>query len=318
MIIRKKMLGIVVLFTVLILFPFLIKKPFLLHIMIMIFLYTTMSGGWNIISGYCGQISLGHVVFFGIGAYTSSLLIKHFSLNPWLSMVGGIAICLILATLIGFPTFRLAGHYFVIATLAIVEIIRAIFVNWKWVGGATGIYVPILKQSLLNFEFHDSKIPYYFIGLIMVVLLILLNVFIEKTRFGYYFRAIKADLISARSIGIDTTKYKLIALYLSVIPAAIAGTFYAQYVLFIGPDTVFLFKNSVLMVLIVVLGGIGTVWGPLIGAALIVSLSEFTRNYLGGGAWDMLVYGLLIIIIAEFEPNGIVGIIKRYIRIRKG
>ncbi len=297
-------------------FPIIVRLPFLQHLLIVVFLYATISGGWNIISGYCGQISLGHVVFFGIGAYTSTLFLQKLGLSPWIGMWIGVAFAMVLAIVIGLPCFKLAGHYFVIATWAIGEILQTIVINWDWAGGASGIYIPILPQSFINFEFHSSKLPYYYISLAMVIGLIGLNYAIERSRLGYYFRAIKADPIAARSAGISPTKYKLIAFCLSALPTAVAGTFYAQYLLFIDPEMVLPLSLSVLMVVIVVLGGVGTAWGPLLGAAVLVPLSELTRVYIGGGgkALDMIIYGILIIVVAEYEPSGVIGLIRRFKR----
>ena len=297
-------------------YPLVFSNPFLQHLMIMVFLYATIAGGWNIISGYCGQISLGHVVFFGIGAYSSTLCLLHLGISPWLGMWVGVGFSMVLATIIGFPCFKLAGHYFVIATWAIGEILQTIFINWDWVGGAVGLYVPVLPESFLNFEFHRSKVPYYYISLGMVAGLIALNYVIERSRLGYYFRAIKADPIAARSAGISLTKYKLIALFIATIPTTVGGNLYTQYLLYIDLEMMFHVLISVFMVVIVVLGGVGTPWGPLLGAAVIVPLSEFTRVYLGGGgqALDMIIYGALIIVVAEYEPAGIIGIIRRFTR----
>lgn len=304
----------VCLFIAALVFPLAVRLPFLQHVMIMVFLYAVIAGGWNIISGYCGQVSLGHVVFFGIGAYTSTILLQKFGLSPWIGMWIGVALAVVLATVIGLPCFKLAGHYFVIATWAIGEILQTVVLNWDWAGGARGLFVPILPESIVNFEFHSSKIPYYYISLGMVIGLIGLNYAIEKSRLGYYFRAIKADPIAARSAGINLTRYKLVAFYFSAIPTAVAGTFYAQYIYYIDPETVLHIMLSVLMVVMVVLGGVGTVWGPLLGAAVIVPLSEFTRIYIGGGgkALDMIIYGILIITIAEYEPSGVMGLIRRF------
>jgi branched-chain amino acid transport system permease protein len=301
------------LFIAALIFPLIVRTPFLQHLLIMIFLYATIAGGWNIISGYCGQVSLGHVVFFGIGAYTSTVLLQKLGLSPWLGMWVGVGVSFFLATLIGFPCFKLRGHYFVIATWAIGEIIQTVVINWEWVGGASGLYVPILSESLINFEFHSSRIPFYYISLGMALGLVILNYAILKSRLGYYFRAIKADPAAAQSAGINITKYKMIAFFLSAIPTAVAGTFYAQYLMFIDPETVFPLILSVLMTVIVVLGGVGTVWGPILGAAVLVPLSEFTRLYIGGGggALDMIIYGALIIIVAEYEPLGVIGLIRR-------
>jgi branched-chain amino acid transport system permease protein len=302
------------LFVGVLVYPLVFHSPFLQHVMMMIFLFATIAGGWNIISGYCGQISLGHVAFFGIGAYSSTILVLKLGLSPWIGMIVGVGLGIVLATISAYPCFKLKGHYFVIATWAIGEIFQTIALNWDWVGGACGLYVPMLQESFFNFEFHSSKLPYYYISLGMTIGVVTLNYAIERSRLGYYFRAIKADPTAARSSGINLTKYKLIALLLAVTPTSIAGTFYAQYLLFIDPETVLNILTSVLMIVIVMIGGIGTAWGPLLGAAVLIPLSEFTRVYLSGtaGALDLLIYGIMIVLIAEYEPMGIVGLIERF------
>jgi branched-chain amino acid transport system permease protein len=181
--------------------------------MIMIFLYGALATAWNIIAGYCGQISLGQAVFFGVGAYTSSLLFKETGLTPWAGMVAGAVLAVIVSQIIGYPVFRLRGHYFAIATIAVGEIVQALVVNWDAIGGARGVFLPIKRpDSLLNFQFHQSKAFYYYIALGLLLLAVGVTRLIERSRRGYYFRAIREDQEAAAALGVNVAREKLRAL----------------------------------------------------------------------------------------------------------
>ncbi len=320
-----KILVAVLIAAFLLVFPFVFKRPFPQRVMILIFMYALLGQAWNILGGYTGQVSLGHAVFFGIGAYTSSILLIKLGLTPWLGMVAGILAAVALSVVIGYPCFRLAGHYFAIATIALGEIVAILFLNWKFAGGAVGLTLPILKESLLNFEFHRSKAPYYYIILAMLVIVVFLTYKIERSKLGFYFRAIKNDPDAAKSLGIDITKYKLMAMIISAAFTAIAGTFYAQYVLYIEPPSVLPLMLSIQVCLIAVLGGTGTIAGPLIGACVLIPMAEYTRVYLAvkevAGldlrGLHLIVYGALIVIIAVFQPAGLMGLVERF-RAREG
>lgn len=295
-------------------FPLVETRPFPRHVMITIFLYGMLATAWNLLAGYCGQISLGHAVFFGAGAYTSSLLVRELGLTPWAGMAAGALVALALSQVIGYPVFRLRGHYFAIATIAIGEIVQTLVNNWDWAGGARGVFVPIRRpDSLLHFQFHEGKHVYYYVALAFLLLALGVTAAVERARPGFYFRAIREDQEAAASLGVPVARYKLRAMALSAMLTAAGGTFYAQYVLFIDPESVFPLSLSILICLIAVLGGVGTLWGPLIGAAILVPLSEGTRVYWGGTgkAVDLLVFGGLIVIISIVQPGGIMALARR-------
>jgi branched-chain amino acid transport system permease protein len=295
-------------------YPLIFTLPFPRHVMIMIFLYATLGLAWNMIGGYAGQISLGHALFFGIGAYTSTLMLMKLGVSPWVGMVAGGIVSVGVSYIIGYPCFKLAGHYFAIATIAIGEIAQVWMLNWDWAGAAVGLTLPILPESLINLEFHTTKAPYYYVAFSLLILGLLATYGIDRSKLGYYFKAIKGDLEAARSLGINVTKYKFYALALSAFFTSICGSFYAQYVLFIDPDSVFPLMLSVVVCLVATLGGVGTIWGPVIGAFILIPISEFTRIYLGGGGkgTDLIIYGLLIIVISVYQPFGVIGIAKRF------
>jgi branched-chain amino acid transport system permease protein len=305
-------IGGAVLLASLLLFPLYFTLPFPRHVMIMIFLYAALAQAWNILAGYCGQISLGHAVFFGIGAYTSTLIVRHADLSPWIGMAAGALLAAAISQVIGYPVFRLRGHYFAIATIAVGEIVQTVMLNWEWAGGARGLFVPIKRpDSFVNFQFHDSKQMYYYIALGLLALSLGLTRWIERSRAGFYFRAIREDQEAAASLGVNVTREKLRAMACSAGLTALGGTFYAQYVLFIDPESVFPLSLSILICLVAVLGGVGSLWGPLLGAAVLVPLSEGTRVWLGGGgkALDLLIYGALIVLISVIQPAGLTGLL---------
>lgn len=225
-------------------------------------------------------------------------------------MIPGVILAVAVSLVVGYPCFRLKGHYFAIATICVGEIVHLLFLNWPRVGGAVGLYLPILPDSIINFEFHKSKIPYYYIILFFLLSSVGVTVWISRSRIGFYLRAIKEDQDAARSIGIRATRYKMIAMAISAAFTAIGGTFYAQYILFIDPTSVLLLMISIQMCLICVLGGTGTVLGPLIGAFILIPLSELTRFYMGGKGQgiDLMIYGGLIMVISACQPAGLMGL----------
>jgi branched-chain amino acid transport system permease protein len=314
-------LGTAVLLGALLAFPLLFTLPYPRDVMIRIYLYAMLATAWNLLAGYCGQISLGHAVFFGTGAYTSTVLVNQAWLggwaNPWLGMLLGALLAAALSQVIGYPVFRLRGHYFAIATIAVGEIVQTIAINWDAIGGARGLFVPIVRpDSLANFQFHESKQTYYYVALGLLLLALGVNRWIVRSRTGYYFRAIREDPDAAAALGIPVARYKQRAMAISAALTALGGTFYAQYVFFVDPESVLPLSLSILICLVAVLGGVGTLWGPLVGAAILVPLGEVTRVQLGGTgkALDLVIYGLLIMIVSVIQPGGIMAILQRGFR----
>ncbi|MDR1619179.1 MAG: branched-chain amino acid ABC transporter permease [Clostridiales bacterium] len=288
-------------------------KGYPLHTLTLIILYAALGSAWNWLGGFAGQASLAHAVFFGLGAYINSMLQVHFEVNPWVAMLVAMAGVGIISILVGLPVFRLSGPYFSIATIAIGEVVKIIFINWKATGGAVGMYLPIRESSLLNFQFND-KAPYYYIILAFYFVAVSITYWLKNSRSGYYFRAIKEDPQAAKALGINIVQSKLLAMVLSGMMCAMVGSFYVNFTLYIDPDNVFRFMTSVQIALIAVLGGVGSVWGPLIGSVIILLLSEGSRAYLGGigAGLDFVIYGLMIMLIAIFQPNGIIGAVENY------
>src|SRR5512133_3205346 len=255
-------------------FPFLFTKPFPQNIMILIFLYALIGSGWNILGGYAGQVSFGHSVFFAIGAYTSTILLVKWGISPWIGMLAGIAVSSAVSVIIGYPCFKLAGHYFVIATIAIGEIGFIILQNWEFVGRAVGLSISVKEDSLGNMVFLSSKLPYYYIALGLASLAMVIMYAVERSWFGYSLKAIRDDPDAARSLGINLTRYKLAAMVLSAALTSVGGSFYAQYVTYIDPPSVLSLMLSTTICLVAVMGGVGTVWGAVIGSIILLPLGE--------------------------------------------
>jgi branched-chain amino acid transport system permease protein len=294
-----------------IILPLVITSASALHVVILFFMFAMMGVAWNIMGGYAGMFSFGQVAFFGIGAYTSSFLLITYQVNPWIGLVAGGLITAVVAAAIGYPCSNLRGHYFAIATIAFGEIVRIHFNNWKLIGAAEGLSLPMLDEGFKNFMFHTSKLPYYYIILCFLIISLVVCYFVSTSKMGFYFRAIKESHDVAKVLGINVVWYRLIAIMISGFLTSMAGTFYAQYVLYIDPESVMLLPISVQLVLISMLGGAGSVMGPVIGAVILIPLSEFTRIWLGhkGTGVDMLIYGFLIIMISIYQPKGVWGFV---------
>ena len=300
----------------LVLFPFLSPSQFLLHLMIMIFMHAVISQSWNIIGGFSGQISLGHGAFFGIGAYASSFFYVEFGLTPWIGIIIGILICAVIAILVGIPMLRLSGHYFAIATLLIGISFQVVFQRWDLVGAASGLWIPLTSEdSYYAMQFHSSKAPYYYLFLIFFVIIFFITWLISRSKLGYRLRAVRDDAQAAQSLGIDVAKHKIIAFAISAMMMAPMGSLFAQYILIVDPDRMFNFEISIIALLISVLGGIGYVWGPLVGTIILIPLAEYARIFFGGtgGAVDLMVYGIVLMIICVFKPSGIISLLPNHI-----
>jgi branched-chain amino acid transport system permease protein len=306
---RARFLVAAAVVLLLLVLPLLLPGPVPLHIMIMTFNFALLGVGWNIMGGYAGMFSFGQAAFFGIGAYASSWLLTAHGVNPWLGLVVGGLLAAATAALIGWPCSNLRGHYFAIASIAFAEIVRIHFNNWRLVGAAEGLTIPMAEPGLLHFQFHGSKAPYYYIALAFLAVGLLLSRWVATSRAGFYFRAIKESHELAMVLGISFVRYRLLATMLAAFLSAAAGTFYAQYILYLDPESVIILPISVQVVLVSMLGGAGTVLGPVVGAAILVPISEITRVELGhkGTGVDMMVYGALIWLISVYQPKGVWG-----------
>jgi branched-chain amino acid transport system permease protein len=299
--------------AVLALVPLGVRDAFFLNALITVFLFGTVAQAWNLIGGYAGQISFGHAVFFGLGAYMAAVLLKEVGLSPWVGMGAGAGIAALVSLAIGYPTFRLRRHFFALATLALGEIVRILFLNWPFVGAAVGYYLPLEYRNRPGYLMWDDKVPYYVVSLALFVGATLVVALLDRRRAGVYLRAINQDEDAAAMLGLPTRRYKLYAMGLSAALTALAGTVYAFYVLYIDPYNVMAGRLSLLAVVIALIGGRATVTGPVLGAFFIVLLNEYTRSWLGGGGRgaDFILFGALVMLVSIREPGGLVGWLVR-------
>jgi len=309
---RKPLIALAVVLALVI--PLLPRNPFYQDLIIMIFFWATLATAWNLLGGFAGQISLGHAGFFGIGAYTSTILYLTFGLSPWIGMFAGAGLSMIVALLVGFPTFRLTSHFFALATLAFGEVLRLLASYWRELtNGGVGLLLPH-TPGFRNFIF-DNKAVYAYIILVMLLAVLCVTYIFKKSRFGYSLFALREDPGAAESLGVNTHRAKMYALLISVFFTSIAGTFYAQYVAFIEPDIVFTSHVSIQLALLSIIGGIGTVFGPLVGSLFLTPLDIFLRGWLGGvfSGLNFIVYGVILILAVMFFPLGIAGWIRKKI-----
>jgi len=294
-----------------------LRDAVVLDLIFTLLLYAVLGQSWNWISGYAGNISFGHAIFFGCGAYAAALCVTH-GLSPWLAFPAGALAAALLALVTGFPTLGLRGHYFSIATIAVAALVDAFVRNTPWFGRANGFELPIASGwAALQFA---EKGPYVLLALALFAAVQLATIALERSRLGYYLRALRANHAAAASVGIDERRFKLIAFAWSAAMAAAAGVLYAQYTLFVDPPSTLALAISIDIALIGVVGGIGTLWGPAAGALVYVVLAKAVALRLGGAGkgYDLVIYGAIICLIAALRPHGIVGTIVDALRRRRG
>lgn len=307
---RELAAGAVILLVLAVL-PLPIRDVYTQNLIIITVLYAGLSQAWNILGGYCGQISLGHGLYFGIGAYVSTLLLLKLGIPPLLGMFAAGVVGAVVALLVGWPTFRLSGHYYAIATVVVGEIGYLLFLNWDFVGGASGQYIPVgSTDSWLYLQFRITKLPFHYLTLAFAAAAWLAAWIVEGSRWGYAWRAVKDDVTAARSLAVRVFPSKMAAAAISGAFTGLGGAIYAQYVGYIDPDSVMAGQFSILIALPAVLGGVGTLWGPLLGAAVLIPVSELSRSYLGGSGRgvDLMIYGGLIMVVALARPQGLVSL----------
>jgi branched-chain amino acid transport system permease protein len=280
----------------------------------LIFFYAFLGQAWNIVGGYAGQLSAGHAAFVGIGAYTSALLSINAGVTPWVGMFAGAALSALLGALIGFLGFRfgLRGFYFVLLTVAFAELCRIVAANVDAVGGAQGIYITFTGDPA-QFQFSDSR-AYYYIALALMLGATAVAAAIERRRFGIYLTAIREDETACEALGIDVFRYKMLAMIVSSFLTGIGGAFYAFYLFSLQPGTVFGIPLSVEIIIRPIVGGAGTLLGPILGSFILSPLAELARHYFSTGGLaglHLVVYGVLLIVVVLFMPQGAYPYVRR-------
>lgn len=293
-------------------FPFAVPTPYYVHTVFMVFLFATIGLGWNLIGGHGAQLSLGHSAFFAIGAYTAVLMTIHAGITPLIGGAVGMLLACVAAVIIGVPCFRLRGTYFTLATIAAGEITRVLLLHFQdFTGGANGVPLPFREDAL--FLQFSSKAPYYYIALGMLVIVFLIVRTMEQEKIGRYLAAIREDQDAAESLGVRSDQVKLSAYVLSAAITAACGVIYAFAVGYIDPDGVAGLNLSIEIAVVVIVGGIGTLWGPILGSVVVVMLTELTNIYLGSlrsGA-SLVIYGLLLMVVVLVRPSGLISLFNR-------
>ena len=285
----------------------------------LIFFYGFLGQAWNVVGGYAGQLSAGHAAFVGIGAYTAALLSVERGVTPWIGMLVGGALAAALGGIIGFLGFRfgLRGFYFVLLTVAFSEICRVLAGNTEAVGGALGYYITFTGNPR-QFQFQDTR-AYYYVALVLMLAATALVAWLERRRFGVYLAAIREDETACEAAGVNTFKYKMLAMVLSAFLTGVGGTFYAFYLFSLQPNTVFGVPLSVEIIIRPIVGGAGTVLGPVVGSFILSPLAEVARYYFAQGGWHgahLIAYGALLIAVVLFLPEGAYPRLARALRRR--
>jgi branched-chain amino acid transport system permease protein len=291
--------------------PAVFRNPSFLQIMVLVLLYAYLTTSWNLVGGFAGVLPLGHTLFAGIGAYTSTLLFIEFGLTPWLGMFFGAFLATIAGLLIGLPTLKLRGAYFALASIAFLEGFRVVTENTKEflgmkVNGPQGLLLPLKGNSFYYIQF-DNKVWYYYLILLMTCIVLYITYKVTKSRLGYYLMAGGEDKEAAEALGVNVFKCKLIAMMMSTFLTALGGTFYAQLVRYIYPRGIMNLEFAFEIAFIAIVGGRGTLAGPILGSFLLVPLAELTRLYLGGSylGIHLVIYGIVLMLVMIFQPRGI-------------
>jgi branched-chain amino acid transport system permease protein len=310
---KRLTIFLLIVFLILLILPKFLSS-YWLGIFIMIFFYAYLGQSWNILTGYTGVISLGHSLFVGIGAYMTFLLTLTLGLSPWMGMwIGGIAAGLI-GLVIGFFGFRfgLKGVYFVLLTISFAEIGRLIILHLKVFGSFQGLFITP-QFSFANFQFKENT-PYYYIALGYVIFSLIVVRLMERSKIGRYMVALREDEDAAESLGVNVFRYKMIAIFISAFMTSLAGAFYTNYLYYLHPGTMMSMGFSIEIILRPIIGGMGTVLGPVIGSFLITPLAELSRTYFAKAGYEglhLVIYGFLLVAVVLFFPRGVISYIKK-------
>ncbi len=306
----NKLAGVVVLLAAFCL-PLVIRSATYLHILVLLLFYAYLTTSWNLVGGFAGVLPLGHAAFVGIGAYTSTVLSLQYGISPWLGMLVGGVLATLVGVLIGLPTLKMRGAYFALATIAFAEGLRVVLENIDFLGplkinGPRGLEIPPLNTGLTHFMFA-TKAPYYYIILVMLLGVLLLTWMISRSKLGYYLNAGGEEPEAAMALGVNVARAKLVAMGMSSFLTALAGTFYAQFTLYIHPKSIISLDLSFEIAFIALIGGRGSIAGPILGALLLRPVEDFSRIYFGDTlpGLHLIIFGLVLILVMQFQPRGL-------------
>jgi branched-chain amino acid transport system permease protein len=291
--------------------PLVLRTGFEVDIAVRVLLFAFIGVAWNLMGGYAKQLSLGHAAYFGLGAYTSTLLLIKFGISPWIGLIAGGVVAMLASLPIGWLCFRLRGPYFAIATIATAQVLMLLFLKFRdFAWGAEGTTIPFLGNAPLMMQF-SGKAPYYYIALALLVLGLVVTYAIERSWMGNYLVAVGEDEDAAEAVGVNAPRIKRDIYLISAFLTALAGTFYVQYIYFIDPNMAFSFNVSVEAALVSIVGGIGTLWGPVLGTILLEPTSALLQSWLGAshGGVQLTVYALILIAVILWRPTGLLGLL---------
>jgi branched-chain amino acid transport system permease protein len=314
------------LLAALVVFP-LLANDYLITVLILILYFAYVGQAWNLMMGFAGQLSLGHALYVGLGAYTAAALYVHFGISPWIGLLAAAAIAAAVGAAIGFLAFRfgVAGVYFAILTIAFAEFARLAFDHWSWVGGSAGFFLPVANYTHNDFlNLRGSPTMFYYVVLVMTVAAFLLCHAMLRSRAGYYWRAIRESPEAAQALGVDLFRYKLYAVILSSAVTSLGGVVFAFYYNNLFPEQVFHISRSIELILAPIIGGIGTLFGPIIGAFVLTTLAEGLSEAMRMTGIDIpgvkqVFYGLCLLVVIMFLPDGVWPSLARVLGLdRKG
>src|SRR6201993_2204092 len=308
----RRVIWPVLLLAIVFAYPLVFSTPFEQRLGALVLLYALAASSWNIVGGYAGQVSVGHAVYFGCGAYAATGAYAHFGLSPLVGLPAGIVIAVAIAAIVGVPTLRLSGHYFSMATIAVAELVRLVVTNTGYLGAAVGLSGPTVPRSVFDLSFI-SALPYYYLFLFILAITLGVTWWMTNSRMGFYLRAIRDSERAARSLGAPAARTKLYAYMLSAALTAVAGALYAAMFGFVDPESGLGILISVKILIMAALGGAGLLFGPLVGAAILVPLEEISNSKFGGqgAGLTFVIYGAIIMLIARFQPGGLLTLANR-------
>lgn len=290
--------------------PALTKSNYLITILVNCMAFAIFGLSWNIIGGYGAQISWCSAAFVAVGAYVNFILTNEAGISPFLTLPLGMVLSCAMATIIGYGTFRLRGAYFSIATIAFAETLRAAIQYFKpLTKGTAGIYLTYRGENFWLLTFPNDR-PFYFIMLSLLVMAVFFTYRFTVSKTGYYLSCIKGDEIAAESLGIETFRVKLRAFQISAMMMSVAGCFYASFLTYISPASTCSFDLSIKIGVVAIIGGIGTLWGPVLGAFIIVPLIELAAKLLGASGSSNVLYGFMLVLIVIFRPRGVLPLLQ--------
>ena len=291
--------------------PLIIRSATYLHILVLVYFYAYLTTSWNLVGGFAGVLPLGHAAFVGIGAYTSTVLSLQYGLSPWFGMLIGGVLASFVGVLIGLPTFKMRGAYFALATIAFAEGVRVMVENIDYLGplkinGPRGLQIPPMNTGVANFMFAGKE-PYYYIILILLIGVLALTWLISRSKLGYYLNAGGEEPEAAMALGVNVARAKLVAMAMSSFLTALAGTFYAQFTLYIHPKSIISLDLSFEIAFIALIGGRGSIAGPVLGALLLRPVSDFSRIYFGDTlpGMHLIIFGAVLILVMLYQPRGL-------------